>query len=110
MLKTLRNSEIKSILKQGQSFKTSHLIVVYQKNNLGFPRFAFVISRRFSKKAVVRNRVKRIIKEAIRLNNELLGNLSYDIVLIPKKDIYMKKMTDLIQDIQEIKRVLENNA
>ena len=110
MLKTLKSSEIKSILKEGRSFKTPHLIVVYRKNNLGSPRFAFVVSRRFSKKALVRNRVKRIIKEAIRLSNELLEKLSYDIVLIPKKDIYMKKMTDLLQDIQEIKRVLENNV
>ncbi len=110
MFKTLKSSEIKSILKEGRSFKTPHLIVVYRKNNLGSPRFAFIISRRFSKKAVIRNRVKRIIKEAIKLNNELLKNLSYDIVLIPKKDIYTKKMTDLIQDIQKIKRALESNA
>ncbi|WP_036737472.1 ribonuclease P protein component [Persephonella sp. IF05-L8] len=110
MIETLKGSEIKLVLKHGQSFKTPHLIVIYRRNNLGFPRFAFIISRRFSKKAVVRNRVKRIIKEAIRLSNELLENLSYDIVLIPKKDIYTKKMTDILQDIQEIKRVLENNV
>ena len=109
-METLKNKEIREILKKGRSFKTENLIVLFRKNNLGKPRFAFVISRRFSKKAVERNRTKRIIKEAIRLYGETLKNIGYDIVLVPKREIIGKKTYNLIKDIQLIKEKLEKNV
>ena len=109
-METLKSSEIKSILKSGKTFKTKHLIIVYRKNNLGYPRFAFIISRKFSKKAVIRNRTKRIIKEALRLYGENLEKMSYDIVLIPKKEILGKKTQDLISDIGFITKILREDV
>ncbi len=77
-----------------------------KKNNLGFPRFAFIISKKFSKKAVERNRIKRIIKEALRLNLHKLEDLSYDIVVIPKKHLLNKKMQNLIKDVLSFQETL----
>ncbi len=109
-METLKNKDILEILRKGKSFKTKNLIVLFRKNNLGKPRFAFVISKRFSKKAVDRNKAKRIIKEAIRLYGETLKNMGYDIVIIPKIGIIGKKTYDLIKDINLIKEKLENNV
>lgn len=106
-MNTLKNKTIKDILKRGSSFKTDNLIVIYLENDLGNPRFAFVISRRFSKKAVDRNRAKRIIREAIRLNSEKLKDLSYDIVLVPKREILGKKVWQLEKDITQILKFLK---
>ena len=77
-----------------------------KKNDLGFPRFAFIISKKFSKKAIERNRVKRIIKEALRLNFHRLKNLNYDIVVIPKKHLINKKTQDLMEDISNLQEIL----
>jgi len=109
-METLKNKDILEILKKGDSFKTENLIVLFRKNDLGRPRFAFVISRRFSKKAVERNRTKRIIKEAIRLYGETLRNMGYDIVLVPKRGINEKKAHNLVKDLKQIKEKLEKNV
>ncbi len=93
-------------MKCGIQFKGIFIIALIQKNNLGYPRFAFVISKKFSKKAVDRNRVKRIIKEALIKNFTKLKNFSYDIVLIPKKHLLGKKMQALLKDIEELIKFL----
>lgn len=52
----------------------------YLGNNLGFSRFAVVASVKVSKKATVRNRLKRQIREIIRLNKEKIKP-SHDLVI-----------------------------
>jgi ribonuclease P protein component len=49
-------------------------------NNLGHPRLGISISRRVGT-AVVRNRIKRLIREAFRLHPK---ELSYDFVIVPR--------------------------
>jgi len=109
-METLKNRDIRQALKDGNSFKTTYLIVVWRENNLGYPRFAFIVSRKFSKKAVERNRVKRVIKEALKLYGDSLRNLSYDIILIPKKEVLNKKTWELSDDIKMIGQILEKNV
>ncbi|SNZ06654.1 ribonuclease P protein component [Persephonella hydrogeniphila] len=109
-METLKSPYIRSLLKEGRLIKTDYMIALFRKNNLGRPRFAFIISRKFSKKAVDRNRTKRIIKEALRLYGETLKNMGYDIALIPKKNILGKKTQDLYRDIKLIEKKLEEDA
>jgi len=92
-METLKGKEIKQILSHHlKSIKTKTFIAIINKNSLGYPRFAFIASKRFSKKAVVRNRAKRLLREAIRINFSSLKNLSYDIVLIARKYISEAKL------------------
>ncbi len=58
-------------------------------------RFAFIVSKKISKKAVERNRVKRILKEALRLllkKNHILLSGQVDIVIIANKTLLKKKV------------------
>ncbi|WP_457621037.1 ribonuclease P protein component [Persephonella sp.] len=103
---TLKDRDVKKILSKGKSLQTENLIVVYSKNNLGYPRFAYILSKKFSRKAVVRNRAKRIIKEALKTYYESLKDLSYDMIFIAKKSIIGKKTTDLYNDIGKLISVL----
>lgn len=73
-----------------------------KENNLGYPRFAFIISKKISKKAVDRNRGKRLLREAVRKVYPLLKNESYDIILIARKDILGKKLQDVLEDFQTL--------
>ncbi|NPA58609.1 MAG: ribonuclease P protein component [Aquificae bacterium] len=97
-------------METGGRFYTDHLIVLYRKNDLGRPRFGFVISKKFSKRAVDRNRTRRVIKEALRLYGEDLNKLGYDIILVPKKGILGKKTWEIAPDIKTIGQLLEKNA
>lgn len=77
---------------------TETLVVKYRPGIL--PRFAIVVSRKVAKKSVWRNRIKRIVREALR---ELIreGKVpSYDMVIIIKRNIFTKKS-------YEVKAMLE---
>ena len=93
-LKTLKRKNIKDVFSKGDFVRDINFTVIYLKNSLNFPRFAFVVSKKYSKKAVERNRAKRILREAIRLSlkeNINLQNLNYDIVILAKEPLKKKK-------------------
>jgi ribonuclease P protein component len=63
-----REKDFKKISTSGKSFFSPLFRVKIIKNNLEQSRFGFVISTKVSKKAVERNRLKRQLREIIRLN------------------------------------------
>lgn len=61
-----KKKDFEKVLKKGQGFKENFLVLKITKNNLKLSRFGFIVSTRFSKKAVVRNKIKRRLREIIR--------------------------------------------
>lgn len=59
--------DFERIFKKGKSFKEKFLILKVAPNSLNINRFAFIVSRKVSKKATVRNKIKRQIRELTRL-------------------------------------------
>ena len=58
--------EIDQLFKNGKAVRNSFLFLKYKENNIENSRFAFSIGLKYSKKAVERNKMKRILREAIR--------------------------------------------
>jgi len=54
--------------KHGKTIRTPKISLVFAKNSRNHQRFAVVISKKVIKSAVGRNRVRRRVYEAIRLN------------------------------------------
>jgi len=54
--------------KNGKTIRTPKISLVFAKNSRNHQRFAVVISKKVIKSAVGRNRVRRRVYEAIRLN------------------------------------------
>ena len=52
----------------GRNVSTSSFVLKFFPNKLGNPRFAIIISNKIDKRAVVRNKLRRWIREVIRLN------------------------------------------
>ena len=70
---------------------SSHIVTTpiftlrFTKNNLSYPRFAFVISKRIDKRAVMRNRLKRVLRE-IAYEEMLKKNQGADLLFIVRKN------------------------
>lgn len=55
------------IFKKGKSFKENFLILKIIPNSLQINRFAFIISKKVSKSAIVRNKIKRQLRELTKI-------------------------------------------
>ena len=72
--------QFQEVQQRGSRRRASCFLVLYQKNAISETRFGITVSKKVGN-AVVRNRVKRIIREAIRAEySNVLGN--WDMVLI----------------------------
>ena len=77
----LRSSrDFQRVRQHGRSVSSRLLILAWNANNLDSSRVGFIVSKRVSKLAVTRNRLKRLLGEAVR---PLLASLppGYDLVL-----------------------------
>jgi ribonuclease P protein component len=63
-----KKKDIERVLKKGRGFKENLLFLKIINNNLKESRFAFMVSKKVSKKAVLRNKIKRQLRELVRLN------------------------------------------
>jgi len=59
---------IKKILKKGRRVKFGYLLFKYLPSEEENSKFAFIVSKKVSKKAVVRNKIKRQLSEILRTN------------------------------------------
>lgn len=75
------------ILKKGDQKASNLFIVRLKENNKEFSRYRVIISRKFHPKAVVRNKCRRQIYEALRINEKKNGRTGKDIIIIPKKQV-----------------------
>ncbi|MFC1613323.1 ribonuclease P protein component [Patescibacteria group bacterium] len=81
-----KTKDFDNVYKKGRNFFTKILGIKYIKNELDMTRIGLVISQKISKKAVVRNKTKRRLREILRLR---LSNIhkGYDIIILTRKGI-----------------------
>ncbi|MBU1104857.1 ribonuclease P protein component [Candidatus Parcubacteria bacterium] len=83
----LDDYDFRRVKRLGRSYNFPFFIIAcaHAKNPKGL-RFGFIFSTNFNKRATVRNRYKRLLRQGVqkRLNEFKLG---FDIVFIPKKSI-----------------------
>jgi len=72
-----------------------------KKNDLAVFRAAVVVGTKISKKAVVRNRLRRQVREVLRLNLAKLKP-GYDLVLIVNKEALGKEQVLLEKDVLKV--------
>lgn len=106
-----KNEDFKKVYKYGKNYYNRNLIMYVMKNELENTRIGFTVSKKVGN-SVVRNRVKRRIKEIVRRN---LRNIKegYDIILIPKKnvsEINHKELENAIFHIFKLANVLKNQG
>lgn len=63
----LPSPQIKSVMRRGRRVSVGSVQLIVAHNALGLSRFAFVVPISMDKRAVVRNRVRRLMRESVRL-------------------------------------------
>jgi len=63
-----KKKDFENIFKRGRSVKEDLLSFKWRPNGLKVSRFGFIVSQKVSKKATVRNKIKRRLREILKLN------------------------------------------
>ena len=79
-----KTKDVELALKKGRGFFNPCFNLKFAPNREGGLRFTVVVSAKVSKKAVARNRLKRIIREFIRLRLARFVSGDYVIMLKPR--------------------------
>jgi len=78
-----------------QSISTFPFNLKVKKNEMGINRFGIVVSKKIDKRAVIRNKIKRVFREAlIKLNKTMPSG--HDILLITKKEALGKTKEEVL--------------
>jgi len=102
---------VKYVYSHGKTVRTSKMSLVFVKNIKGYTRIAVVVSKKVEKSAVRRNRIRRRIYEALRLNIDLIPKKQDYIFIVYSKDIIktpFKELEKLLGGLVEESKVCYN--
>jgi len=98
-LKLLTADNYKNVFAKAERFGNRSFTVLARENDLDHARLGLAISKKCAKRAVDRNRIKRIFRESFRLNQHKLPNV--DIIAMGKPSatsldsVEMRKQIDV---------------
>ena len=95
----LSKKDIERVFKRGKTVKSSFLFIRFLENNLSYARVAAIVSSKILKKAVDRNRLKRIITETIRSGHFLERSL--DAAIVATLNILGKPSKEIKRELQQ---------
>ena len=96
-----KKKDFERVFKLGKGCQEGFLFLKATKNNLEASRFGFIVSQKISKKAVVRNKVKRRLRAIIRKNLPRIKK-GLDIVLITRPGVENENFKSIEKNIDRI--------
>ncbi|MBP3238934.1 MAG: ribonuclease P protein component [Lachnospiraceae bacterium] len=108
---SLKNLQFKSVYEKGRVYGNRLLVMYVLKNDEAYNRIGISVSKKVGN-SVVRHRIKRLIKESLRLGGNLFDNGS-DIVVIAKREAYGKdfwQIDSAVKHLAEKHKILKNTS
>jgi ribonuclease P protein component len=99
-----RGSDFRRVLRSGCRLSGALFVMVAAAGEAGSSRLGLTVSRRIGK-AVVRNRVRRLLRESFR-RNPVDAEPGFDLVLIPKPEIVGRSQAEIDREYRERVRKL----
>ncbi len=87
------NEDFQRVRREGRSWSSPLLVLIAAPNAADHTRFGFAVGKRIGK-AVVRNRVKRRLREAVRLHCEAVAP-GWDLVFVAREPILAASFGDI---------------
>lgn len=102
----LRHADFERVYKQGRRHFAAHMTVFYlRRDEAQGLRVGFTVSRALGG-AVDRNRMKRRLREAVRLTRPATGPVA-DVVINPKKSLLGADFKDLVSEVSAAFAVIQ---
>jgi ribonuclease P protein component len=98
-----RRKEFLDIYRKGKRFETRNFTLIISINEAGGKRLGIAVGKRVVKKAIARNRIKRLLREYFRLNKGRLPS-STDMVIIVRKDVSSRSYGDIFPELEGLLR------
>lgn len=96
-----KQKDFENVFSKGVYFSGSFLALKAVKNNMSVSRFGFIVSNKISKKAVKRNRIKRLLRESVRLSQKNIKS-GFDLMFISKSGIADKKFEEVNLSVEKL--------
>jgi len=96
-----KRKDFERVFKKGKGFKEDFLFFKWKFNNLGVSRFGFIVSKKVSKKAVLRKKIQRRIREIIRARIKKIKK-GIDGIFIASPEIEKKGFKEIETAIDKI--------
>jgi len=89
-----KKKDFERVFKEGKGLKEDFLILKMSENNLSQSRFGFIVGTKISKKAILRNKLKRRLRELVRGK---IGKIKkgFDIILIAQPGLENRDFWEL---------------
>ncbi len=107
-VRLLRHADFERVYKQGRRHFAGHMTVFYLRRAQGEGLRVGLTLGRVLGGAVVRNRMKRRLREAVRLQRPG-GSMPVDVVINPKKSMLTVEFTELENEISRAFEVIQKS-
>lgn len=96
-----KKKDFEEVFKKGNFFSSNFFGVKIKENNLSFSRFGFVFPVKQEKRAVKRNKGKRMFREVLKKESPSIKG-GFDIIFIIKKESLKAKREDIEKEVKNI--------
>jgi ribonuclease P protein component len=108
-MRLLRHADFERVYRQGRRHFSAHMTVFYLRRDSGDGlRVGFTVSRALGG-AVDRNRMKRRLREAVRLQRPA-SRFPVDVVVNPKRSLLSAEFEDLLKEVARALEVVEQKT
>jgi len=96
-----QKKDIERVFRKGENFKEDFLILKLAKNSLNRARLAFVVSQKVSKKATLRNKIRRRLSELVRFKIKKIKK-GIDVVVVALPGLEEKDFWEIEETINKL--------
>ncbi len=96
----ITQAEFKTVFDESLKVSQRCFLILFKSNQKKHARIGIIVGKRVAKSAVARNRIRRIVRESFRLNQEKLAGL--DIVVIARQQCDTLTKTKIRKGIDDL--------